>query len=132
MREVEDWKGYKNILRGRSTQAKRAITDLKMRNFVDKTRNQMEQSSAIKEIHYNGLGLEKAKRVDPLEYLKKMSVKRKQSNEAQKEKSSPRPAQDPEVLSISAQQKRLNALLGHLFRYWCKKKTSKYLRMQDF
>jgi len=94
----------------------------------------VKKAEKIKKLNYMGLGLEKKKDRDPLDFTYSLPAARKPTQRANStEAEAPKPKADSgESLPLSRMQERNLQFFKNLFQNWCKKKTSKFLRIDDF
>ena len=87
-------------MKARSSQAKRAITELKLRTWLDKQKDHLEQSIAIKDLNYLGYGLEKPPPIDPMVPVERRPKPAKNNETSTTAPTSTKPAQDLESQSL--------------------------------
>ena len=109
-----------------------------MLNFRLKTQtkqfqDQKEMAQQIKKYQYNGQGLEKEPARDPLDFqnIGSKEARQKKASPTKKDEKVSGALGVPAMSQSQVHEKNMS-MFNNLFKYWCKKKTSKFLRIQDF
>ena len=87
-------------------------------------------------MQYNGQGLEKEPDRDPLDFelANLIAYQNKHGGSPGKKQDKFKSSQlvEKEAMSHSKIHEQNMTMFSNLFQYWCKKSTSRYLRIQDF
>lgn len=133
IKEQTDWELYKKVRKAKAKDAVQSNMHYNLRNHTEKYSKANEDAKMRKDLNYNGLGDSKPPKFDPLDFKESKnktheSCQHSSTREHSKEKVLPQTNHE----SLPELQSRINTLIRHLFAYWAKKRSSKYIRIEKF
>ena len=132
VQEQTDWELYKKVRKANAKDAVKSNMNYNLRNHTEKYSKANEDAKMRKDLNYNNLGDSKAPKFDPLDFKESRNKIESSQPSSTREHSKEKVLPQTNHESLPELQSRINTLIRHLFAYWAKKRSSKYIRIEKF